>query len=678
LRYYLTSLSFDKPLASALIREPLMDKPDTLDMHSPDFTDQNIEKLAELFPNCVTEAKNAKGELQKSIDFDLLKQELSNNIVDGPRERYHLNWPGKREALLTANTPITKTLRPCREESVDFDSTENLFIEGDNLDALKLLQETYLGKVKMIYIDPPYNTGNDFVYDDNFTADKDEYDLVSEQKDEEGGRLVANLDSNGRFHSDWLDMMYPRLKLARNLLKDDGVIFISIDDNEVHNLRKVCDEIFGGNNLLGIISNTNNPKGRSDDKFIATAHEYIAVYSRNINFTTVHGFEPDEKITKRYNKVDDIGKVYREMDLRKTGDSDKREDRPDMFYYFFYDEIKNSLRVSKSNEKSNHNEIDIIPLKDDKSHGRWRWGFSTAQEKINTVYAKFMPKRKIWGIVEKDYLEGRPAVKSTSSWTFKDVNSERGSEQFIELGFGKEVFQRPKPIGTLKRCIEVGTIPNEESLVLDFFAGSAGIAQAIYELGSAKKRKLKLILIQLPEVTDEKSEAHKAGYSTIAEISKERIRRAGKKIKEDNADKEGIDQLDTGFRVLKIDSSNMKDVYYAPDAISQADLVDQTDNIKDDRSSEDLLFQVLLDWGVDLSLPISKETIEGKTVFFVDGNALCACFDKGITETLVKALAKREPLRAVFRDAGYSSDSTKINIKQIFKLVSPSTEVKGI
>lgn len=647
---------------------------DKLKMHSLDITQQNIDKLLELFPNCKTEKQDENGGLGVGVDFDLLKQELYKNIVEGPKERYQLNWPGKKEALLTANAPIAKTLRPCRDESVDFDATENLFIEGDNLDALKLLQETYLGKVKMIYIDPPYNTGKDFIYADNFAESADEYLQESGQKDEEGNRLVANADSNGRFHSDWLSMMYSRLRLARTLLSEDGVIFISIDNNEIANLTKLSDEVFGESNHLGTISNTNNPKGRSDDKFIATAHEYIVVYSRDILHATVDGFEPDEKITRRYNKIDGEGKTFREIDLRKTGDSDRREDRPDMFYYFYYDESKGLLRVSR-NVETNPSEIAIVPLKDDGTHGRWRWGFKTAQEKISTVYAKFMPSRKIWGIVEKDYLDGRPPVKSTSSWTFKDVNSERGSEQFIELGFGKDVFQRPKPVGTLRRALEVGTIPNKENLVLDFFAGSGGIAQAVFELNSNLKRNIKFIAVQIPETCDKNSEAFKAGYSSIAEISKERIRRAGTKIKEDKTENK---YLDVGFRVLKIDSSNMNEVHYTPDTVAKGDLLDQIDHVKADRSPEDLLFQVMLDWSVDLSLPIRKESIEGKEVYFVNDDDLVACFDKNIDETLIKALAAKAPLRVVFRDDGFVSDSVKINVEQIFKQLAPATDIKAI
>ena len=343
-------------------------------LHSPNLTQENIARIRELFPSCVTEAQSEDGKLKLAVDFDQLRQELSESIVEGPQERYHLNWPGKREALLTANAPIAKTLRPCREESVDFDTTKNLFIEGDNLEALKLLQETYLGKVKMIYIDPPYNTGNDFIYEDDFAENAEEFLKRSNQKDDEGNRLVANTEANGRFHSDWLTMIYPRLKLARNLLSDDGIICVSADENEIHNLKQALVEVFGGANCLGIIANVNNPKGRSDDKFIATSHEYIAVFAKDHALASVYGFEPDEIIIKRYNKVDDQGRKYRDMDLRKTGDADRRVDRPDMYYFFYYNEKTESLRVSKELD-SKEDEIEITPQKDDGPDGRWRWGF---------------------------------------------------------------------------------------------------------------------------------------------------------------------------------------------------------------------------------------------------------------------------------------------------------------
>ena len=639
-----------------------------LDMQSPDLVNDNFKKLASLFPNCITET--AEG---KAIDFNLLKQELSHAVIEGTKERYRLEWPGKREAIVTANLPTTKTLRPIREDSVDFDNTENIYIEGDNLEVLKLLQESYLGKIKMIYIDPPYNTGKDFVYKDNFTQDSDEYKEESGQKDEYSHRLFANPETSGRYHSDWLTMMYPRLKLSRNLLTQDGLIFISIDDNEQHNLRKICDEIFGENNCIGVISNTNNPKGRSDDAFIATAHEYVLVYSKDATHATVHGFEPEEKITKRYKKQDSNGDVFREIDLRKTGDSDKRSDRPDMFYYFYANpDSPEDLEVSKT-PKSLANKIEIIPLKDDNSYGRWRWGFQTARDNLHSIYAKFMPTRKIWGIFEKDYLEGRPPVKSTTSWTHKDVNSERGSEQMIELGFSKESFSRPKPIGTLRRVIEIGTLPKEKSIVLDFFSGSGGIAQAIFELVSQGKRDLSFITVQLPELTDEKSEAYQAGFLNICQLGKERIKRAAKKIKDDTeAD------IDYGFRVYRLSDSNMEDVYYKPQDYKQKVLDLFADNVKSDRIAEDLLAQVMIDWGLPLSLKIQQTKISSKQVYKVAGDSLYACFDKGIDESFAKEVAKDLPLRIVFRDNGFKDDTAKSNVKQLLKQLSPETEMKVI
>ncbi len=639
---------------------------DKLDLKSIDFINQNIEKLAEIFPNCVTEGSNGK-----QIDFDLLKQELSHSVIEGTKERYRLEWPGKKEAIVTANLPTTKTLRPIREDSVDFDNTENIYIEGDNLEVLKLLQESYLGKIKMIYIDPPYNTGKDFVYKDNFTKDASDELLASGQRDENNQRMVVNPETAGRYHSDWLTMMYPRLKLARNLLTQDGLIFISIDDNEQHNLKRLCDDIFGEHNKLGTIANINNPKGRSDDKFIATAHEYILVYGKDSEHTTVQGFEPEENIIRRYNKEDNNGDKFREIDLRKTGDADKRTDRPDMFYYFYALENNlNDLIVTK--EKAQYpDRIEITPVRDDNTDGRWRWGFQTAKDNIHCVYAKFMPTRKIWGIFEKDYLEGREPVKSTSSWTHKDVNSERGSEQMIELGFDKETFSRPKPIGTLKRVMEIGTIQREKSIVLDFFSGSAGICQALLELVSEGKRDLSFIAVQLPEETPFESSARKEGYNKITEIGKARIKKASNKIKQEtNA------EIDYGFRVYRLDESNMQDVYYKPKDYNQSTLDLFSDNIKPDRSPDDLLIQVMLDWGLPLSLKIINETITGKQVYKVANNSLYACFDKDIDEQFAKELAKDKPLRVVFKDSGFKDDTAKTNVKQLLKQLSPDTEMK--
>ena len=620
---------------------------DKLDLQTPNFTDENIEKLAALFPNCVTEASDAKGKVTKAIDFDLLKQELSDNIVDGPRERYQINWPGKREALVSANTPINKTLRPCRAESVDFDTTKNLYIEGDNLEALKLLQESYLGKVKMIYIDPPYNTGKDFVYKDNFTADKEEYEKDSEQRDEEGGRLVANLESNGRYHSDWMSMMYPRLKLSRNMLQDDGVILISIDDNELTNLRKICDEVFGEDNFLAILTWKSRPGNDARAKSgISTDHEYILVYSKASKIV-FRGVEKDK--TKFKNPDNDERGLWRSADL--TGLASK-EARPNLHY-------------------------DLINPETGDNYGIPPMGWAYEQSRMKQ---KISENRILW----PKSLDGRPRHKlfleemsifKTFPTVITDVNTGHGTREIKSL-FETKVFDFPKPFKLLKVLIEQVDDPN--ALILDFFSGSCTTAHAIMKLNSEDNGKRKFIMIQLPEETDEKSEANKAGYKTIPEIGKERIRRAGKKIKEENADKEGIEDLDIGFRVLKIDSSNMKDVYYSPDEVNQNNLFDTVENIKADRSAEDLLFQVLIDWGVDLSLPIVREEIQGKTVYFVDEDTLAACFEDNLEEDFVKELADREVMRVVFKESGFADDETKINIEQIFKQLSPDTEVKAI
>ncbi|MDD5301058.1 MAG: site-specific DNA-methyltransferase [Gallionella sp.] len=624
--------------------------------------------MAGLFPNCVTESKNEDGTLKRIIDFDQLRQELSIAIVEGPQERYQLNWPGKREALLTANAPIAKTLRPCREESVDFDTTQNLFIEGDNLDALKLLQETYLNKVKMIYIDPPYNTGKDFIYEDDFAEDAEAYFQRSNQKDEEGNRLVANTEANGRFHSDWLTMMYPRLKLARNLLRNDGVIFISIDENEITNLRRLCDEVFGEGNFVAVITLLCNPKGRSQDKYFATNHEYVLVYSKTALPKGSFSIEKDEnQIEAEYPEEDSFGK-YRLLELRNTHREFGKHNRKNLFYPFYVDD-EGSVSVNSSEGWQK-----VLPLWDDGYEGCWTWEKKRAEQDADLLFAKRVNDR--WKIYRKSYANGADRMLKTIL-VDKAFYTERGQKEFNSLFNTKaKLFQSPKSPLLISQLCQTAT--SESDIVLDFFSGSATTAHAVMALNAEDGKTRRHIVVQLPAPIDEKSEAFKAGYKTIVEIGKERIRRAGKKIKEENAGKPGIDQLDIGFRVLKIDNSNMKDVYYAPDAVQQGDLLAQVDNIREDRSAEDLLFQVLLDWGVDLALPITQETIAGKQVFFVDGNALAACFETGIDEEFVKALAARHPLRAVFRDAGFGSDSVKINIEQIFKLISPTTEVKSI
>ena len=665
-------------------------------MHSVNKVDENIAKIGALFPNCLTERKNENGEVEYAIDFDMLKQELSAVVVEGNEERYQFTWPDKKKSILLANAPIAKTLRPCREESVDFDNTENLYIEGDNLDVLKLLQETYLGKIKMIYIDPPYNTGNDFVYNDDFSQSTEEYLANSGQYDEEDNRLVANTESNGRFHTDWLNMIYPRLKLAKDLLREDGVIFVSIDNNEIANSQKSCDEVFGHDNCLGIIANINNPKGRSDDKYIATAHEYLLVYAKSIESVDWYGFEPTEEITKRYNKVDNKGKQYREIDLRKTGENDLREDRPNLFYYFYYSESNGDFFPDK-NDYCKDGYIQIKPQREDGKEGNWRWGIDTAKNQISDLVPKFMPARKVWGVMQKDYLEGRSLVKPTTSWTFKDVNSERGTEEFINLGFDKRVFPKPKPLGTIKRSLKLST--RNDDIILDFFSGSATTAHAVMQLNAEDGGKRKFIMVQLPEETAEKSEAYKAGYKNICEIGKERIRKAGISIKNKSQNKVwaelGLDflqtqlgqestanieyelerhsNLDTGFRVFKLDSTNMKDVYYNSEEF-EATLFDSLeDNIKEDRTPEDLLFQVMLDLGILLSSKIEETEIAGKKVFNVADNFLIACFDENVTDETIIAIAKQKPYYFVMRDSSMASDSVATNFDQIFATYSPDT-----
>ncbi len=618
---------------------------DQLKMHSPNLVDANIEKIATLFPNCMTEAKGENGELKKAIDFDLLKQELSQVIVEGEQERYRLDWVGKKESILTANAPIAKTLRPCREESVNFDTTENLFIEGDNLEALKLLQENYLGKVKMIYIDPPYNTGNDFIYDDDFAESTDAFFEKSNQVDEEGNRLVANTESNGRFHSDWLSMMYSRLKLARNLLKDDGVIFITIDDSEVENLKKISTEIFGENNFIGcfIWQHSLQPKGYSGK--VSIHHNYIICFSKNDSFKISDLPRTDEHNVNYKNPDNDPNGLWRAGDVRNA------LYRPNLIYPIKTPSGKTILPPEKG----------------------WRWSQSTLQEKISTGEIIFSEDET--RIIRKIYLKNLEGRTPESILFGKEHGTTRDAAKEIkELFDGNQPFDTPKPTGLINILAKLGGL-GQSDLILDFFAGSSTTAHAVMQINAEDYGNRKFIMVQIPEEIDEKSEGYKSEYKTIAEISKDRIRRAGKKMLADNADKEGIENLDIGFRVLKIDSTNMKDVYYTPDAYTQVDMLDLADHIKSDRTSEDLLFQVMLDWGLELSLPIERKTIAGKEVFYVAGNSLVACFDD-LAFDVVDEIAKDHPLRFVSAEKAIHLDHDKTNIKERFKQLSPDTEVK--
>jgi adenine-specific DNA-methyltransferase len=649
-----------------------------LKMQIESKVDKNIDAIGKMFPNTLTEAikgydENGKAIIEQVIDFDLLKQELSNVVVEGNEERYQMNWPDKKKSILLANAPIDKTLRPCKEESVDFDGTENLYIEGDNLDVLKLLRETYLNRVKMIYIDPPYNTGKDsFVYNDDFDMDSYEFSDASGQYDEDGNMLFdvrQNNESNGRFHTDWLNMMYPRLKLAKDLLTEDGVIFISIDDNEVENLKKVCNEIFGEHKFVGCIANVNNPKGRSDDKYFATAHEYIYVFQKGQ--ARLYGFEPEETVLRRYNKVDENGIKYREIDLRKTGDNDRKVDRPNLYYYFYYNNLNNDLLASHE-DKTIDGHVKIYPTRKDGTLGNWRWQIDTAMANKHLLIPKYSDTGDKWMIYVKDILSENLRIKPTTVWTFKDVNSERGTEQFIDLGFEKTIFAKPKPIGTIERLLKISTESND--IILDFFSGSSTTAHAVMHLNAEDGGNRKFIMVQLPEETEENSEANKAGYKNICEIGKKRIVKAGEKIKKENPDK--AESLDTGFRVLKLDSTNMKEVFYKPAQLLQSALDGFEENIKDDRSTEDLLFQVMLELGELLSSDINEIIIAGKKVFNVGGGNIIACFDTKITNEVVTEIAKLKPMYAVFRDNCMASDSVATNFEEIFKTYSPNTTRK--
>lgn len=651
-----------------------MSNQDQLKMHSPNLVDSNIEKISVLFPNCITETKDENGELKKAVDFDLLKQELSQVLVEGEQERYRLDWVGKKEAILTANAPIAKTLRPSREESVNFDTTENLFIEGDNLEALKLLQENYLGKVKMIYIDPPYNTGNDFIYEDDFAESTEAFFEKSNQVDKEGNRLIANTETNGRFHSDWLSMIYSRLKLARNLLKDDGVLFISCDDSELYNLKKILDEVFGSNNFIGNLIIKSNPRGSQSDNFKAIVHEYLLAYAKDSFSAEALLDTLSDDMIKEYNLKDENGN-YRLLGLRMRGGSWRREQRPLLFYPFYINPLNNSFSLNKDTEHS----IEILPIQPSTGEdGTWRWSKSKVENEGNLLIAKPIVRNgeNTWDIFQKDYLHNDEGIKGTKLKTIldaKELNYQNGSVEVKQLFDNKSVFDFPKPKYLIQKILSLVSTNNE--IILDFFSGSATTAHAVMQLNAEDNGNRKFIMVQLPEQVDEKKEAFKAGYKNIVEISKERIRRAGKKIIEDNANEEGIRNLDIGFRVLKIDSTNMKDVYYTPDALKQADMLDLASNIKEDRTSEDLLFQVMLDWGLELSLPIERKTVAGKEVFYVAGNSLVACFDE-LNFDVVDEVAKDHPLRFVSAEKAVHLDHDKTNIKERFKQLSPDTEVK--
>ena len=607
--------------------------------HINDVVGDNVKKLAQLFPSAVKDGE---------VDFEALKEELGQFTEVGS-EKYELTWAGKKTAKKIAQEDVVgRTLKFIPEDSKNADTTENLYIEGDNLEVLKLLRQNYYGSVKMIYIDPPYNTGNDLLYNDKYIMSKEESDIAEGAMHADGNRFFLNKDSNNRFHANWLDLIYPRLKIAKDLLSDKGVIFISIDNHEIDNLLKICDEIFGAYNRVGCIANINNPKGRSDEKNIATAHEYLVVYQKSD--TTLYGFEPEEKVLKRYNKEDEKGR-YRYIDLRKTGDSDRREDRPNMFYYFLYNE-NNSDFYPTFNEDIPDGYIQIKPMKDDGTEGRWRVGFDTAIDRKDLLVPNYMAVKKRWTVMEKDYLSEDSRVKATSAWTFKDVNSERGTEQFVELGFEKEDFPRPKPIGTIMRTIMLAT--KNDDLIMDFFSGSGTTAQAIFQTNIQDNANRKFILVQTNE--DEKGNGL-SQYKSIAEIGKERIRRSGEKIKQEHPDSD----IDIGFKVFRVADTNIKwnSLIDAGQLnLAQIETIPDQVDFMPGANDIDIVYEIMLrQRDVPLSETLEKLADIGNRTYLYASSFL-VCLETEIKGDLISKLAELDPLpiKFIFRDSAFKDD----------------------
>ena len=617
-------------------------------MQTADGVQDNISRIAELFPECITEVKTQRGGIKHSVDFDKLRQLLSSDIVEGNEERYQFTWPDKRKAILAANAPISATLRPCPEESVNFDTTQNLYIEGDNLDVLKCLKETYLHKVKMIYIDPPYNTGNDFVYEDDFAESAAEYLANSGQFDEQGNRLVTNTESNGRFHTDWLNMIYPRLKVARDLLTEDGVIFISIDDNEAKNLKNITDEVFGERNFLAQVVWERAFSPINLMKHFSPSHDYVLCYAKNIDSAVCHGIGRSNEANDRYSNPDnDPRGVWSSSDI-SVGPAVQEN---------IYPITTPSGRV-------------VEP-----PAGRsWSLSRKAFRERLEDNRIWFGPNGDNTPRIKRFLSELRKTgITPMTIWKHTEVDHSQGATQKLAKLFdGKKYFDYPKPVSLIERCLQLYS--DKDSLILDFFSGSATTAHAVMQLNAEDGGNRKYIMAQLPELTDEKSEAYKAGYKNICEIGKERIRRAGAKIKADSP--LTTQNLDTGFRVLKLDSSNMKDVFYSPKETSQLELFKMVDNVKDDRTSEDLLFQVMLELGATLDSKIEESKVDGKTIYNVADGYLVACFDQEVSDDVVKAIAKMQPTYAVLRDTGMADDATATNFEQIFKTYSPNTTAR--
>jgi adenine-specific DNA-methyltransferase len=646
-----------------------------LDMHSPDGVEAKLSKLAELFPGVVSEVLDDNGELQRGIDLDALKQEFSSRITEGPKERYHLDWPGKKEATLLANAPVAKSLRPQIDESVDFENTKNVFIEGDNLDALKLLQETYLGKIKLIYIDPPYNTGNDFIYEDDYAENNEAYLLRSNQVDDSGNRLVSNPNSNGRFHSDWLSMMYSRLKLARNLLSEDGVIAISIDDNEQNRLVQLCDEVFGASNFVAQVVTQANKGGR-DYLPLAQTHEYVIFYARDY---AQAGFYELEKADDSLPLHDKNG-AYEVRELRNRNPKFNRANRPNLFYPFYIDpeNVDANGYASVSLTQDSRHKVEAFPRNSVGLDGCWRWGVPKSESAIvasDPVSSQLVAKETRngnWNVYEKNR---KSTSKAKTIWDETEMRTEAGTREVRRL-MGAAMFDHPKSVELVKKILMVTTAPGGDDLVLDFFAGSGTTAQAVMVLNAEDGGNRRFILVQLAEACEDGSEAQKAGFKIISDVSRERIRLAGRDLGSFIPDPDW--NGDVGFRSLKIDTSNVVDRFYAPSELTQESLALFSETVKSDRGPVDLLFQVISEVGLDLSTSFTSNFAKNDSTYNVNDGDLVACFASTVTEELIKAIAEVKPDRVVFLDSSFKTDAARINAEQVFKQLSPSTQIRVI
>lgn len=641
-----------------------------IDTRTPDVTEENIEKLIELFPQVATEVENSEGEVERAIDFDALR-DLLGDVAEGQRERYQFTWPGKREAKAEARRPIDKTMIPCPEKSVDWDTTENLYIEGDNLDALKLLKETYAGKIKLIYIDPPYNTGHDFIYDDDYALSSEEYQS-GEFSDE--GRLVANPESNGRFHSDWCSMIYPRLIIARDLLAPDGALFISIDDNEETNLMKICGEVFGANNFVAKLSVQVNPRGRNLDRYIAKTIEPVLVWVKDYQNTQCLNLIPkDERMLSEYNRSDEKG-AFRPIGLRNRNQSFNPQTRPNLYFPLWIDPDTGTVALTEDEKHT----IERLPLAGDGTPTCWTWSKDKIIKENDYIFAEQTSDG--WRVFRKDYLhEGTASLTMAKSLQDDgEFNNDWGKKRIKEL-FGSNVMSFPKSPYLMERIIEIGD--SKDGIVLDFFSGSATLADAVMMQNSKDGGCRRFIMIQLPEELNKDSEGYKSGYKTICEIGEERIRRAGKKIADEVDSQNKQLELggeakripDIGFRVLKIDSSNFKNTYLDPNHVEQVSLLDAIDNVKEGRTPEDILFQVLPAFRIPYSAHIEEQNVNGKKVFDVNHGQLLACFDADVTNDVIEEIARRKPSYAVMRDLSFKDDSAAANFEELFKTFSPDT-----